>query len=111
MGTAVTKITEIAVSRPALILWGVCLVASNVVAGERFQITTRTDHPVSELCSALAVQFQQLNSKKIVMAPLDGATQPARVRAPNIRSERSQLGGPLGVYTPTALSRGSGWRP
>src|SRR5580700_5444983 len=44
------------------------------------------------------------------MAPFNGATQQARVRALNMCSERFRLGGPLGGYTPTALSRGSGWR-
>ena len=44
------------------------------------------------------------------MARFNRATQQACVRALNMCSERFRLGGPLGVYTPTALSRGSGWR-
>lgn len=51
------KIMKSEIFRHALIPCAFCVLASDVVAAERFQITTHTDHPVGEVCRALEAQF------------------------------------------------------
>jgi hypothetical protein len=51
------KIMKSEIFRLALILCVFCVLASNVVATERFQVTTRSDHPIGDVCRALEAQF------------------------------------------------------
>jgi hypothetical protein len=43
--------------RPGLIVFVSCILPSDVVAAERLQITTRSDHPIGDVCRALEAKF------------------------------------------------------
>jgi hypothetical protein len=51
------KVTELAMFRPALFLLIFGILPSSMIAAERFQLTTRSDHPIGEVCRALEAQF------------------------------------------------------
>src|SRR5665213_107913 len=51
------KVTELAIFRPALILLIFGILPPSMIAAERFQLTTRSDHPIGEVCRALEAQF------------------------------------------------------
>ena len=51
------KITAPVIFRPALILVIFGILAPSVIAAEKFQLTTHSDHPIAEVCAALEAQF------------------------------------------------------
>lgn len=51
------KVTELAIFRRGLILLAFAILPSGILAAERFQLTTRSDHPIGDVCRALEAQF------------------------------------------------------
>ncbi len=51
------RVTELAIFRPTLFLLIFGILPSSMVAAERFQLTTHSDHPIGDVCRALEAQF------------------------------------------------------